>query len=82
LTGSEISRWIRLNVPTLEVNNPTTIESDTMDSLWKEYERTIIWPGEVFEQEYPEVTPKTKLQIITDWENWAIENYRPESMLK
>lgn len=82
MTGSEISRWIRLNVPALEISNPTPTESDIMDSLWKEYERTIIWPGEMFEQEHAEVTPKTKLQIIADWENWAIENYRPESLIK
>ncbi len=44
-----------------------------LGSLWWDYERQVIWPGEIFEEQHPEVLPRSKVETIHVWEDWACE---------
>lgn len=51
-----------------------------MDNLWRQYLRMVIWPGEQFEEQHPEVEPKRLSEKIKDWEDYAIENFGVETL--
>jgi hypothetical protein len=44
-----------------------------LDGLWRDYERQVIWPGETFEEQHPEVIPRSKAETVRAWEDWACE---------
>lgn len=46
-----------------------------MESLWSEYERQQLWPGQQFEEEHNDVVPRSKLEEIWAWEDYAVGEY-------
>ena len=46
-----------------------------MESLWSEYAQTQIDAGVRFEEEHPELEPRTKIEEIHAWEDFAIHRF-------
>lgn len=57
----------------IKIENPTEQETAMSDRLWQQYEREVLWPGEKFEGEHPEVKGILKHEQIHEWENWVCE---------
>lgn len=78
LTGFEMCQYLKkIGAKSkrnyIEIQNPMEDQSSVVDTLWHQYEREVIWPGEKFEEEHPEVTPLTFFETIHSWEDWACE---------
>ncbi len=87
LQGFEICQYLtklgRKNTQNLiEIENPTEQDSEMLDNLWRDYERQVIWPGEAFEEQHPEVESRSKVETIHAWEDWACERLGFEPVME
>jgi hypothetical protein len=64
LLGFEIMRWIRQAYPQMKIENPSENESMSMDSMWRDYDKTHI-------QNVAQLT----LPVIHCWEDWAMDHF-------
>lgn len=70
LQGSEICRIFNLKPDSLPEE-----ETDKMEALWGHYGRTDLRLALQFEDEHPEVIPKTKAEEVHAWEDFALTHY-------
>lgn len=70
LQGSEIC-WCMKAPP----KNPTDIVIGWFEALWLAYEREQEWTGRSFEEQHPEIVPRTRLEEIYAWEDYARDHY-------
>lgn len=77
--GSEISQYLRRigakSPPNrIEIEDPTEDDVQMLDSMWKEYEKNVVWRGERFEEEHQDdLVPLTTLEKIHRWEDFACD---------
>lgn len=58
------------NIPT----NPTERMIKKLEELWQNYERVEMASGRKFEEEHPEIVPRTRLEEVWAWEDYAKNN--------
>lgn len=46
-------------------------ETERMEEVWGEYARTQLSAGQKFEEEHPELKPKTKAEEVHAWEDYT-----------
>lgn len=46
-----------------------------MEDLWRDYAKKELSVSQAFEETHPEVVPRTKLEEVWAWEDWAIEHF-------
>ncbi len=79
LQGSELCQYLRrigANPKNrIEINNPSENDVAMLDAMWKQYERDVIWAGEKFEEEHPEIELEAQAtwQRVHTWEDRACE---------
>lgn len=65
LTGFEVARWIRHNLPRRELKNPSEAESDDMDKMWREFDR-----------DHRHCAPQISVEEVHKWEDWAMAHFK------
>lgn len=76
LVGGEIGMYLKRIAKKnpknqVELTSPTEEDIMAMDKLWFEYERTILVHAHQFEDEHPEITPRSRIEDIHAWEDWV-----------
>lgn len=57
---------------------PSPVPDDelaAMERLWGQYATTVLRAAEEFEEQHPEVVPRSKAEEIHAWEEWALGRF-------
>lgn len=54
--------------------NPSEMSIKKLEDLYQNYERTVMVSSRQFEEEHPELVPRTRLEEVWAWEDYARSN--------